>query len=63
MKTSIFALVLLGAISSAEARVPNALAQLAPRNVNFLAESSSSDSDSDDALLQLDAETSDDQAA
>jgi len=58
MKYTAVALVLLGAISSAEARVPNALTQVQVKNTAYLADSDSSsseDSDDDGTLLQLDA--------
>eukprot|EP00494_Astrolonche_serrata_P010453 UN10519 len=51
----IAALLLLGAISSTDARVPNALAQIESRNTNFLAAESESGSDDDEStLVQLD---------
>jgi hypothetical protein len=56
---AIAALALLGLISSAEARVPNALAQVDNRNlVQVMSTSSSSSSSDDDSLVQLDAEIS-----
>jgi len=57
MKYTQVALLLLGVITSAEARVPNALTQIRQRSVqNIRADSSSSDSSSDDeedSLVQL----------
>lgn len=55
MKYTIATLALLGLISSTEAKVPNALAQIEARSTNFLAsDSSSSSSDEEDSLVQLD---------
>jgi len=58
MKYSTVALMLLGLISTAEARVPNALTQIQARTSNRMAvlDSSSDDSDDsdDDTLVQLD---------
>lgn len=50
------ALALLGLISTAEGRVPNALAQVDARIFNQVQSTSSSSSSDDEALVQLDAE-------
>lgn len=56
MKYATVALLLLGMISTTEARVSNALTQVHARNTQRLGDSSSdSSSDDDDTLVQLDA--------